>query len=253
MVEKWSPLNDTQADQKLENRSMRCHGECVVIHTHGAHSQSHSHVVQFVVASSSSMWNREKCISMCQLCVTKHKWHRLADKTVGKAVTSHENSLLLRLWNWLWSLTRACDHSGVRGGGARAQPPIIARLCDSCKFPANWVAAKFPISSFTELQLELTLGGQGELTMCCEPCLLFCSSPITSSWWFNETAPLFIIAYVLRFRFRSLLSKRYKEESIPAALCHRGIWKSSTARVPTARVPTPYPCYCKNICTPLVL
>ena len=45
-VENWRPLNNNQADQDLENRSIGCKGECGVRNTHAVHS----YVLQFVVA-----------------------------------------------------------------------------------------------------------------------------------------------------------------------------------------------------------
>ena len=42
MVQNWRPLKDTKAEKKVENRTLRCKGECLVRNTHGVHS----HVVQ---------------------------------------------------------------------------------------------------------------------------------------------------------------------------------------------------------------
>ena len=88
MVENWRPLNDTQADLKLENMSIRCKGECVVKITHGLHS----HFVQFVGASSSSKCILEKFIQ-CNHYVSKNiNGKKLAAKTVKKKLYFEQTS-----------------------------------------------------------------------------------------------------------------------------------------------------------------
>ena len=79
----------------------------------------------------------------------QHKWQKLEDKTLIKAVTLHENStktlFALPRTAGLWSLARAWDHCGrfeasidavgaaARGFGAAANPRLIFRaLKDSC-------------------------------------------------------------------------------------------------------------------------